>query len=192
MQIAYYLENVGKLITSRQGVTCLRLNQKEFPGFVVEGKFTVMVVNAKMRMPGHRNCGCKFRNNDCKWLQKWSKDWATTEQSWTPTLYSMFSFFPLMAERFGVLVLLPLQPKTVSFFSVFLSTLSFLACICIHSRQIYLASTMPGLGDATIKHTCTYVLAHPQTCTHLRVNPSLHKIYILVEEDRQFLESSIK
>lgn len=51
MQIAYYLENVGKLITSRQGVTCLRLNQKEFPGFAVEGKFTVMAVLENARTP---------------------------------------------------------------------------------------------------------------------------------------------
>lgn len=104
----------------------------------------------------------------------------------------MFSFLPLMASFNGVPVLLPLQPKTVAFFSVFLPTLSFLACICIHSRQTYLASAMPGPADATVKHTCTYVLAHPRTCAHVRANPSLYRIYVLVEEDRQFLESSIK
>lgn len=81
------------------------------------------------------------------------------------TLGSVFSFLPLMAEKFGgqLCFFLP-QPKPLSVFAVFLPTLSFLAFFAdSFNKYLFYSSCAPGRGDAAGKHTH----AHVHICMHM-------------------------
>lgn len=147
MQIAYYLENVGRLIASRQGVTCFEIkSERNFLGLWWKGssQWRWCLECWGTETPDSRimiASGCK---SDRKTAPR-------TELSWASTLCCTGTFLPLMPERFGVPGLLHPQAKQCLFPLLFCPPLSSCLHLLILSITIYLAFTLLCPGNTTVK-----------------------------------------
>lgn len=159
MQIAYYLENVGRLIASRQGVSCFEIKSKRnFLGLWWKGSsqwwWCLECWGTKTPDTGSRimiASGCRSDRKVVLW----------TELSWAPTLCCTVTFLLLMPESFGVSGLLH-RPAKQYLFPFILSTSLVLPAFA-NSINNYLFGfyfAMSWKYNSKITHTYTYLHAH--------------------------------
>lgn len=134
MQIAYYLGNVGKLITSRQGGDLHEIKSEGISWVCGVGEVHSHGGASESRETETPDASSRIMiASGCKSDRKIEQHTALYVQFPSfngPKIWSCECFFLSSQKRLH--------------FSRYFCPLSLLACICIHSINIYLASTMPG------------------------------------------------
>lgn len=102
----------------------------------------------------------------------------------------MFSFLPVMAENLEVGAPSS-QPRTVSFFPLVLSSLSFHLYLPVYSINLFHFYYVLGPEDAIVNtripQQYVHMRTHTHTYTHMFSSPLPCTVYVLIEENRKFL-----